>query len=167
MIEISQHKQNIIGSREAIAALENKDHARLLVLSDSHGRYGLMESIVRGFGGKCDALIFCGDGVCDIAQLLYAQKVGWRRARLIRSFPNRTAVRRGHSSSRTGRSMSRSSSPGPCTTSISRHSRCNNDHDVAHHTVSCCGGDLGLYLGPGVVPVVPNKMVFPEHAARL
>lgn len=74
MIEISQHAQNIIGSREAIAALENKDHARLLVLSDSHGRYGIFESIVRRFGAECDALIFCGDGVSDIAQLLYAAK---------------------------------------------------------------------------------------------
>lgn len=74
MIEISQHKQNVIGSREAIAALENKDHARLLVLSDSHGKYGTMESIVRGYGTDCDALIFCGDGVCDIAQLLYMAK---------------------------------------------------------------------------------------------
>lgn len=74
MIEISQHQQNIIGSREAIAALEKKDHARLLVLSDSHGRYGIVEGIVRRFGSECDALIFCGDGVCDIAQLLYAAK---------------------------------------------------------------------------------------------
>lgn len=74
MIEISQHKQNVIGSREAIAALENKDHARLLVLSDSHGKYSTMESIVRGYGAECDALIFCGDGVCDIAQLLYMAK---------------------------------------------------------------------------------------------
>ena len=74
MIEISQHNQNIIGSHEAIAALENKDHARLLVISDSHGRSAVMESIVRGFGSKCDALIFCGDGVGDIANLLYKAK---------------------------------------------------------------------------------------------
>ena len=74
MIEISQHQQNIIGSRDAIAALEKKDHARLLVFSDSHGRYGIVESIVRGYGAGCDALIFCGDGVSDISQLLYAAK---------------------------------------------------------------------------------------------
>ena len=74
MIEISQHHQNIIGSRESIAALESKDHARLLVISDSHGRYGILEGIVRGYGAKCDALIFCGDGVGDIARLLYAAK---------------------------------------------------------------------------------------------
>ena len=70
MVEISQHAQNIIGSKKAIDALAIKDHARLLVISDSHGRSAVMESIVRGFGSKCDALIFCGDGVCDIAQLL-------------------------------------------------------------------------------------------------
>ncbi len=74
MIEISQRQQNIIGSKEAIKALETKDHARLLVISDSHGRYPVVESIVRGFGAKCDALIFCGDGVSDIAQLLYVQQ---------------------------------------------------------------------------------------------
>ena len=74
MIEISQHAQNIIGSHDAIAALETKDHARLLVISDSHGRYGTFESIVRGYGANCDALIFCGDGVSDIANLLYTAK---------------------------------------------------------------------------------------------
>ena len=74
MIEISQHKQNIIGARDAISSLETKDHARLLVISDSHGRYPVFESIIRGFAAECDALIFCGDGVADIATLLYKQK---------------------------------------------------------------------------------------------
>ena len=74
MTEISQHNQNIIGARSAIEALETKDHARLLVISDSHGKYGVLEAIVRGYGAKCDALIFCGDGVSDIATLLYKQK---------------------------------------------------------------------------------------------
>ena len=74
MIEISQHKQNIIGSNDAIAALSQKDHARLLVLSDSHGNYAVFEKIIRDYGAKCDALIFCGDGVGDIARLLYAAK---------------------------------------------------------------------------------------------
>lgn len=74
MIEISQHKQNIIGSRKAIEELAGKDHARLLVISDSHGHYPTFEKIVRDYGEKCDALIFCGDGVCDIARLLYTAK---------------------------------------------------------------------------------------------
>ncbi len=83
MIEISQRQQNIIGSKEAIQTLEEKDHARLLVISDSHGRYPVLEGIVRGYGAKCDALIFCGDGVCDIAQLLYAQKANPKLASCI------------------------------------------------------------------------------------
>ena len=74
MIEISQHKQNIIGSRTAIDELAKKDHARLLIISDSHGHYSVFEKIVRDFGVKCDALVFCGDGVSDIAQLLYTAK---------------------------------------------------------------------------------------------
>ena len=74
MIEISQHAQNIIGAGAAIKALETKDHARLLVISDSHGRFATLEGIVRGYGAKCDALIFCGDGVSDIAQLVYKAK---------------------------------------------------------------------------------------------
>ena len=83
MIEISQHKQNIIGARDAIAALEIKDHARLLVISDSHGRYPVFEGIVRGYGAKCDALIFCGDGVADIANLLYKQKLDKKLAECV------------------------------------------------------------------------------------
>ena len=83
MIEISQHTQNIIGSRNAIAALETKEHSRLLVISDSHGRYSTFESIVRGYGAKCDALIFCGDGVADIATLLYKQKIDKKLAECV------------------------------------------------------------------------------------
>ncbi|BDC94400.1 YfcE family phosphodiesterase [Treponema bryantii] len=83
MIEISQHTQNIIGSRDAIAALETKDHARLLIISDSHGRYPVFESIVRGYGAKCDALIFCGDGVSDVATLLYKQKIDEKLAECV------------------------------------------------------------------------------------
>jgi len=83
MIEISQHTQNIIGSRSAIEALETKEHARLLVISDSHGRPGVFEGIVRGFGAKCDAIIFCGDGVSDIANLLYKAKADEKLAECI------------------------------------------------------------------------------------
>jgi len=74
MIEISQRQQNIIGAKQALNELESRDHARLLVISDSHGHYPVLEAIVRRYGEKCDALIFCGDGVCDIAQLLYKAK---------------------------------------------------------------------------------------------
>lgn len=74
MIEITQRHQNVIGSKVAIEELAAKDHARLLVISDSHGHYSVMENIVRNYGAKCDALIFCGDGISDISRLLYAAK---------------------------------------------------------------------------------------------
>ncbi|MBP5519662.1 MAG: YfcE family phosphodiesterase [Treponema sp.] len=72
MIEITQRHQNIIGSKAAISALETKDHARLLIISDSHENYPVFEKIVRRYGAKCDAVVFCGDGICDISRLLYA-----------------------------------------------------------------------------------------------
>lgn len=62
----------MIGSKKDIAKLAQKDHARLLVVSDTHGNAAILEKIVLQFGKDCDALVFCGDGACDIAQLLYA-----------------------------------------------------------------------------------------------
>lgn len=68
--KIIQEYQNLIGAKEDIDALAQKDHARLLVLSDSHGNYKKMEKIIRQYGAKCDAFVFCGDGACDLANLL-------------------------------------------------------------------------------------------------
>lgn len=60
----------MIGTKKDLDKLAQKDHARILIISDSHGNYAMMEKIVLQFGPKCDALAFCGDGACDIAQLL-------------------------------------------------------------------------------------------------
>ncbi|AEE16054.1 metallophosphoesterase [Treponema brennaborense] len=57
---------SLIGSEEAISMLEKKHAARLLVVSDSHGEAEVLEKIITEFGSDCDALIFCGDGVCDV-----------------------------------------------------------------------------------------------------
>lgn len=70
MIELIQKEHNLIGSSQAIKDLETKDHARLLVISDSHGHPQLLINIVKHFGPSCDALIFCGDGTMDLAELL-------------------------------------------------------------------------------------------------
>lgn len=70
MVEIKQDVHKLIGSEEAINALSKKDNARVLVISDSHNSYSTLGHIVRTFGKDCDALIFCGDGVADIATLL-------------------------------------------------------------------------------------------------
>jgi uncharacterized protein len=50
--------------------LARADSARLLVLSDTHGHYEVLESIVREYGPLCDALLFAGDGMWDIVQYL-------------------------------------------------------------------------------------------------
>ena len=38
---------------------------------------------MRGYGAKCDALIFCGDGVSDVATLLYKQKIDEKLAECV------------------------------------------------------------------------------------
>lgn len=59
----------LLGAEEKILELAAKERSRLLVVSDSHGNYGSFKEIVREFGRQCDALIFCGDGIEDLARL--------------------------------------------------------------------------------------------------
>lgn len=69
-MKIKQNKKKLIGSKNAIASLAKKDLARLLVISDSHGNFERLFSIVKRYGEACDALIFCGDGLGDLVTLL-------------------------------------------------------------------------------------------------
>lgn len=57
---------SIIGSSEDMKELERKTSGRILVISDSHGECELVERVIADFGGDCDALVFCGDGMADI-----------------------------------------------------------------------------------------------------
>lgn len=70
MIELLQQTSGLIGSLEDIKALSQKDHARILAISDSHGSYRIFAKIIKEFGSKCDALIFAGDGARDLAEIL-------------------------------------------------------------------------------------------------
>lgn len=72
--KIIQETKNLIGSKKDIDALAVKEHARLLVISDSHGHYQTLEEIVKRYGSQCDGLVFCGDGAGDISQLLKLSK---------------------------------------------------------------------------------------------
>lgn len=65
-----QDSSLLVGSPEEIKALACKESAEVLVVSDSHGAYASLFLILKQFGGCCDALIFCGDGICDIAKLV-------------------------------------------------------------------------------------------------
>ena len=66
MNALVQHHSQLLGSDKDIAALADAEKAKLLVLSDSHGNNNVTESIIRGFGPDCQALIFTGDGIWDI-----------------------------------------------------------------------------------------------------
>lgn len=68
--KIIQEKNFLIGAKEDLEKLAKKDRARLLVISDSHNRYDAFKKIVLLYGKDCDALIFCGDGIGDLIQLL-------------------------------------------------------------------------------------------------
>ncbi len=68
MNKLERVESGLLGSRDALYALERADQARLLVLSDTHGHYDLFESIVREYGPSSDALLFAGDGMWDVVQ---------------------------------------------------------------------------------------------------
>ncbi|MBQ0165908.1 MAG: YfcE family phosphodiesterase [Treponema sp.] len=70
MNALIQQENGLIGSEKDIAALAEKAKARLLVISDSHGEYEVFQKIVEDFGPDSDALVFCGDGACDILELM-------------------------------------------------------------------------------------------------
>lgn len=72
MNELIQQKSFLIGAAEDIAALEKKERASILVISDSHGVKDTVISIITRQAKKelCDALVFCGDGASDILSAL-------------------------------------------------------------------------------------------------
>ncbi|MBP5576234.1 MAG: YfcE family phosphodiesterase [Treponema sp.] len=67
---LTQDKSLLIGSRESIELLAQKDSARILAISDSHANASTLSFVLQKFGIESDLLVFCGDGVSDIAYLL-------------------------------------------------------------------------------------------------
>ena len=70
MNNFQQISTYLLGTDEAVKELAGKEKARILIVSDSHEDYGKLEIILRQFGRECDALVFCGDGICDISKLI-------------------------------------------------------------------------------------------------
>ncbi len=70
MNALIQLDTGILGSAEAVSALCDAGEARILVLSDTHGHYAVVEAILREFGSSSDALLFAGDGMWDFVQYL-------------------------------------------------------------------------------------------------
>jgi putative phosphoesterase len=67
MITLKQLEHNLLGAEKDIAGLAAGKSARILVISDTHGRKDLFRSIVEKEGPACNALVFCGDGAGDFA----------------------------------------------------------------------------------------------------
>ena len=67
---LTQIESNLIGAKHDILALESKNSANILVISDTHGDYDVLCDIIEEFGVVADALVFCGDGICDICTYL-------------------------------------------------------------------------------------------------
>lgn len=62
--------EGIWGSGEDINALANKQKAKVLLVSDSHGRYSTFSKIMDSFGPDCDAVICCGDSFADLSHYI-------------------------------------------------------------------------------------------------
>ncbi|MCR5188252.1 MAG: YfcE family phosphodiesterase [Treponema sp.] len=91
--QIVQESNNLIGSKEDIEALSSQDHARLLVISDSHGHRQVLEEIIKNYGKECHALVFCGDGAGDLAYILNLSK---RDSLMQEALPGVIALARGN-----------------------------------------------------------------------
>lgn len=93
MDKLLQTENMLLASKDAENNLENKESARILVVSDSHGESELLEEIIQDFGPGCDVLVFCGDGICDIVACLERRAVN---RHLCEAFPPVVAVVRGN-----------------------------------------------------------------------
>ncbi|MCQ2591812.1 MAG: YfcE family phosphodiesterase [Treponema sp.] len=93
MISITQNQQGIIGSEDALNFLKNKEHARVIAVSDSHGAFPTLSQIIKRFGSDCDALIFCGDGASDLQNLFALMESD---KELCEKFPPVLAIVRGN-----------------------------------------------------------------------
>ncbi len=71
MNSLQQTESLLIGSPDAIEKLAGQDESLILVVSDSHGSSRMLGYILREWGARSDALVFCGDGAGDIYSLLF------------------------------------------------------------------------------------------------
>lgn len=69
MNKFTQEGTYLFGSIKDIKKLEEKENAAVLIISDTHGDFGTLHSILKQFGAECDALIFAGDGIAELAAI--------------------------------------------------------------------------------------------------
>lgn len=71
MNRLSYFKDGIVSSIEDIESLAKQKSGKILVISDSHnGDKDLLLDIIEKFAEDVDVLLYCGDGVSDIGELV-------------------------------------------------------------------------------------------------
>ena len=65
MNKLLQFEDGILASADDVEILKNKENAKILVISDSHGNINYVKEIITKLGSGCDCLIFTGDGIFD------------------------------------------------------------------------------------------------------
>lgn len=102
MTDFTQQPSFLFGSPRDIASLAQKECARLLIISDSHGSASVVRAILHQFGKNADALCFCGDGAQDVLSTFEAAAME-KTARLTREdIPPVAALVRGNGDFGTG-----------------------------------------------------------------
>lgn len=74
MNTLTQHESLLVGSDEAVVLLSQEtareDVVQVLLVSDTHGHYDILEAILKKFALRCSAVLFAGDGCADIAECI-------------------------------------------------------------------------------------------------
>ena len=65
MNKLLQYEDGILASSDDVETLKNKENAKILVISDSHGNIKCVKEIISKLAEGCDCVIFTGDGIYD------------------------------------------------------------------------------------------------------
>lgn len=70
MNTLRQLESGLLASKEAVKDLAKAENAKILIVSDTHGHYEILEEILKNHGSDCDAFCFAGDGMWDLIQFI-------------------------------------------------------------------------------------------------
>ena len=70
MNRLIQFKNGLIGDKESIEKLSQKESAKILLFSDSHGKAPFLREAILQKGKNADCLVFLGDGSYDLTSIL-------------------------------------------------------------------------------------------------
>lgn len=74
MNNFSQLENGILATKNDLEAFEKKENSKILVISDSHGSVALLSEIIQKFGPQVNAIIFAGDGIFDLFDVIEKSK---------------------------------------------------------------------------------------------